>query len=327
MNALKTFSTHLAELVPPNSVTVVDIGAAAGTDRRWNLLQRHLKFVGFEPQESEFNKLVQTPSHRWLKTALAGANETRPFYVTRYWSNCSLLKPNGEIVQELELADDLDIIREEKVACQTLDSALASEQLAPDFIKIDTQGSELEILHGARHALEHHLLLVEVEVEFCHLYQDQPLFADVDQFMRSLGFRLQDLGNFLYKKPRGMSGVGGCKGRIISADALYFRDLKGASAQALVGDTRRLGAALLGYAAYGYPEHALQLLRLSRQQGQTLKGQDQLEAALIEMNTLPAALRWIPCRTFLSKCAREAYRRLQIVRDSVWLGYLGNPLR
>ena len=52
-----------------------------------------------------------------------------------------------------------------------------------DFIKLDTQGSELDILHGAGSLLDNCSGL-QLEVMFSPLYEGQPLFADVDAYLR-----------------------------------------------------------------------------------------------------------------------------------------------
>jgi Methyltransferase FkbM domain len=51
-----------------------------------------------------------------------------------------------------------------------------------DAIKLDTQGSELDILRGATHVLPT-VSLIDIEVEFNELYDGQPLFCDVDRFL------------------------------------------------------------------------------------------------------------------------------------------------
>jgi Methyltransferase FkbM domain len=66
-----------------------------------------------------------------------------------------------------------------------------------DFIKLDTQGSELEILQGGVRALAG-VRCVEVEVEFNPIYRGQPLFYEVDAFMRGQGFVLWKLTNLVH---------------------------------------------------------------------------------------------------------------------------------
>ena len=109
-----------------------------------------------------------------------------------------------------------------------------------DFIKLDTQGAELEILRGAGPLLDR-CLGIEAEVMFMPLYEGQPVFADVDGFLRSRGFSLWRLDCLVHhaENPTGRLGqnvmgsvvyeYGGIKhptgdGRLAWANAMYFRD-------------------------------------------------------------------------------------------------------
>ena len=58
-------------------------------------------------------------------------------------------------------------------------------------MKLDIQGAELEVLKGAKKTLSNTLGL-EIEVEFVHLYTNQPLFGDLYTFLSSHNFELMD---------------------------------------------------------------------------------------------------------------------------------------
>ena len=94
-----------------------------------------------------------------------------------------------------------------------------------DFIKLDTQGSELDILHGAAETLGRGVLGIEVEVEFVEMYLGQPLFRDVDRHLNSMGFELIDLCNILYGR-RVTPVKQHSAPRLFAADALYFPGTK-----------------------------------------------------------------------------------------------------
>jgi FkbM family methyltransferase len=79
-----------------------------------------------------------------------------------------------------------------------------------DLLKLDLQGYELEALRGLGERLAE-VRLIFTEVEYVPLYEGQPLFADIDQFLRQAGFRLFHLYS-TWCHP---------SGQITSGDALY----------------------------------------------------------------------------------------------------------
>jgi hypothetical protein len=87
----------------------------------------------------------------------------------------------------------------ERVSCPTttLDDFLAERGVE---VVHDTQGFEHRILRGSEKAL-HSCHFFLVEVEFNTLYEGQPLFCDVDKFLRDRGFVLWRPGNSPTRRP------------------------------------------------------------------------------------------------------------------------------
>lgn len=119
--------------------------------------------------------------------ALGKKEEERPFYMTRHPMCASLYKSNEKLIERynnMEVAMPKDV---GTIKTVSLDHFVATNSLpAVDFIKIDIQGAELDVFRGGISTLKNVLAIV-TEVEFLPLYEDQPLFGDVQQFLAKSG--------------------------------------------------------------------------------------------------------------------------------------------
>ena len=80
----------------------------------------------------------------------------------------------------------------------TLDDFIAKRNLGEvHAIKLDTQGSELDILRGSKRALKKCQFVI-AEAEFNELYSGQNLFWDLDRFLRKQGFVLWRFNNLAH---------------------------------------------------------------------------------------------------------------------------------
>lgn len=75
--------------------------------------------------------------------------------------------------------------RSEVVDVETLDDSVESV----DFIHLDVQGAELDVLAGGQHVLQQ-TRAVWLEVSNVEMYLNQPLREDIEVFMQRRGFRL-----------------------------------------------------------------------------------------------------------------------------------------
>ena len=302
---------------------LVDIGAAMGINKQWDRPDLNVVTIGFEPNVEEFRKLEQTQKREWVNAGLAGQTGRRTLYLTKGFTNTSLLKPNFAKLEEVDFGDGHQITSELSIPCLTLQEALEGRSNRPDFIKVDTQGTELEILKGGEALLENEVVGVEVEVEFFPIYEKQPLFAEVDLYMRERGFDLFDLGNFLYLKSRGHHNTGGPKGKIISCDAVYFKSMEKILSLPSGQRLRKIRALLTAYYVYGYSDFGLAAL----DKLENLLELDERAAWRDIFASQAASLskfRKIPGGAIASRALRKLSRLLQPVRSALWVAGLGN---
>jgi len=114
-------------------------------------------------------------------------------------------------------------IRQELVKTESLDEIIFSKGLpACDFLSIDTQGSELEILECAEETLTN-CVGIQLEVAFVQQYRDRPLFGEIDKFLKSHGFEFIKFKDFTEWAPRVVGVEGRGEKMQVETDALYFK--------------------------------------------------------------------------------------------------------
>jgi len=106
----------------------------------------------------------------------------------------------------------------------TLDDLMSNngDFVMPDFLSLDTQGSELDILEGSPNCVNNTLAIL-LETAFIEFYESQPCFDEVFKFMREKGFEFIKFTNIVkqnrYNFPIGLRS----EGCITDADALFIR--------------------------------------------------------------------------------------------------------
>ena len=76
----------------------------------------------------------------------------------------------------------------EKIEVRRLDSLAHDLVTSPDiFVKMDVQGFEDKVILGGRETLSKAKVII-AETSFATLYENQPLFGDIHNLLRSLGF-------------------------------------------------------------------------------------------------------------------------------------------
>jgi FkbM family methyltransferase len=181
----------------PN-IQILDVGAmVTGRERYHALLASGLAQVtGFEPNPAEYARLKDRGGlYRYLPYFL-GSGQPATFHLTRYPGCSSLLTPDPRVIDMFETIGCADpggnfhVQKTETVETVRLDDIKPA--LTVDFLKVDAQGYELEIMRHATLTLAN-TLVIECEVEFVPIYRDQPLFGDVQCFLREQGFMFHKL--------------------------------------------------------------------------------------------------------------------------------------
>lgn len=194
---------------PKLPITVLDIGC------RWGFAEKFLneeyrddfKIFGFDPDLEECKRLQEFYSHlpdglvNCVPVALAEKPGKRNLYITKDPACSSLHPPIKYLSESYPALKCTELDKVISIDVESLENWASSLLLNNfDYIKVDTQGTELEILRGAGE----HLLTtrcIDIEVEFNPIYQGQSLFGETDQFLRSKGFVLWSMSNLVHYSP------------------------------------------------------------------------------------------------------------------------------
>jgi FkbM family methyltransferase len=181
----------LHQILKPNRPTaVVDVGANPidGDPPYKAMLAAGLcEVIGFEPQAEALARLEQKkgPRERYLPYALGDGTE-KTLNICELEGMSSLLVPEP---RHLALFNLFPIWGQVKARIPVLTRKLddVSEIAAMDFLKMDVQGSERDVLAHGRARLKD-AVVVQTEVSFVPLYRDQPVFGEIDLALRAEGF-------------------------------------------------------------------------------------------------------------------------------------------
>ncbi|MCQ4314775.1 FkbM family methyltransferase [Stutzerimonas zhaodongensis] len=187
-------------------IVVVDVGCRWGFAERFlcEKCQSTFKIFGFDPDAAECARLQASYSHlphgyvTCVPIGLAGSPGQRNLYVTKEPACSSLHPPIQYLAEKYPALDCIGLQEIHTVDVTTLDLwAYKNNLQAIDYIKIDTQGSELEILKGGDSLIKT-IRCIDIEVEFNPIYEGQTLFGETDTYLRSKGFVLWRLSNLVH---------------------------------------------------------------------------------------------------------------------------------
>jgi len=263
---MKLDINHILRETP---LIIVDIGASGGVDPRWSEFTSSYKGILFEPDPREYDILRKNSNSNSnlivLNAALSDSNKTVNFHLCKKQMVSSVYEPNFDFLNKFPDAERFEVEKIIEIDTDTLDNQLSKIDIAKiDFIKLDTQGYELPILKGAQDTLLNTIGLT-IEIEFAPMYKDQPLFDEVDRFVRENGFDLIDLQRHYWER-KGSVNTGNRKGQLVYADALYFKSpervlmIQNVSQEVII-------RAICIYLAYGYLDLAQVLLSKAKSNG------------------------------------------------------------
>jgi FkbM family methyltransferase len=248
-------------------LTVMDIGGAMGADERWNLLRDQCRFMFFEPDDRSQDGLVTGAGRDVVvPVGLGGADGERTLYLTEGPFASSLYRPNEVVLKPFAVWPWYRPAGQASVPVKTLDGVLAERSgWTPDFIKVDVEGADLEVLQAGEGAL-YASFGVQIEVSFLDRNEGAPGYGVADQWLRARGFVPHLLIREHWVRENALWGANS-QAQIAWGDAVYFRPQAWALGRLADNPgqaSRDLCAFVAILLAYASHDAALDLVRAAR---------------------------------------------------------------
>ena len=227
----KSLASFLDMFPLKSLINIVDIGAnPIDGEPPYKLLLKegHARVTGFEPNHAALDQLNlnKGPNETYLPHAVFDGSE-QELRVCVAQGMTSLLEPNQDLLNYFHGFPNWGKVRERiKIATVRLDEVKEVKDL--DYLKIDIQGGELEVFRNGVKKLKD-CLVIQTEVEFLPMYEEQPLFSEVELFLRNLGFIFHRFAPLVSRTIQPMiveNDIYKCLSQTVWADAIFIKDFR-----------------------------------------------------------------------------------------------------
>lgn len=180
----------------------IDVGSAGHLPDPWDTHAYLIRsLLAFEPRDPR----ASAPDITSLDVAVWERDEERDFYVNAASHGSSLFEHNFDYVRDnfetlskrgsAEMADTWfersKLDRVERVSCRALDGILGEIDGSYDFLKVDTQGAEYQVLKGADRFLRGRCQGLHLELLTVPMYTGITLMPEIIEWLgEEYGFQL-----------------------------------------------------------------------------------------------------------------------------------------
>ena len=255
-----------------NFFNAYHIGGRAGSvSFKCNNHLNHLiqEYIFEADKECEEMIKIKKPKAKVFSYCLDKECGFRDFYLNKNRYTSSFYKPNKNNLnfyqsingKNVLIADSCTPEKKIKLKTYSLDYLLEENKIKPiDYISLDTQGSELDIIKGGINTLKKNIIAVELEVSLIEFYENGSSFFEINKFLNDNNFLLYKLvplyTDFKYDIYNGL-----IKSKFPSqAEALYILNIDN------VTDNTKLEKLGFFSLIYGYTDLAFTAFRLLKKQ-------------------------------------------------------------
>ena len=206
------FQAKIEKLLGDKKLIALDVGAYGGFNSDKFFPDKYNKYfnpVLVDPQKNHLGD----EQNNYIKKGLWSSKETKKLYILeKRPQSSSMYEPEKRALTIYDFKEKdfhlFDVGKTEMIECDTISSSLQELKISYlDYLKIDTQGAEFEILKGLG---SFRPLLIKCEFQIFPMYKEEPRWTEVADLLYKLGYIVSDwkkIGSHATRTPAEMDMV------------------------------------------------------------------------------------------------------------------------
>lgn len=191
-NNSQNFSNIISDILKNKKIVALDVGAQGGFNSDNFFQKRYNKFfedILVEPIKSEADK-IKEKKYVINKGIWSTKEKKKLFILGNRLGSSSMYEPDQEKFSIHNIKrnefENYKITRIEDIDCDSIHNLLNFLKVEKlDYLKVDTQGAELEILKGLG---DYYPLLIKIEVHIFSMYKNVPSWDQLINFLYDKGY-------------------------------------------------------------------------------------------------------------------------------------------
>ncbi len=197
-NNAYNFQKNIEVLLKNKKLIGLDVGAQGGFNSDEFFPKKYNKYFESILVDPLKDSLKDGQSKHVINKGLWSSKSVKKLYIlNKRPQSSSMYEPDKKSLTIYDFKEKdfqlFDVSKTEMVECDTLSSSLKELNVNTlDYLKIDTQGAELEILKGLEN---YRPLMIKCEVQIFPMYKQEPNWTEVTDFLYKLGYMISDWKN------------------------------------------------------------------------------------------------------------------------------------
>jgi len=176
-------------------LTLLDIGASGGVYEPFRKVLSFSHLVEVDMDSRDFHTNENTPQTTRVYKAIVDDDiiENVKVFLTKSPHCSSTLLPDKSKLGNFPYTDLFEIQKEIEVPATSLNRLAQQHKLTFNWIKLDTQGTELRIIQHMNKDLFENVICCDVEISLYAHYHGSDTFSEFHKFMTENGFLISDI--------------------------------------------------------------------------------------------------------------------------------------